>query len=119
MRHRDLYWVRREPAFKTPKYLVRPDRCPDEARWWLHDIAWAPGVDVAEDDFAVAHFIALTTGWGEKAHRLLKQTPVPGIHYEDLHLRGKLSRVFDERTGWNPDWASPVFPNPHLLRKAA
>jgi hypothetical protein len=119
MRHRDLYWVRRETSFKTPKYLVKPNCCPDEARWWLHDIAWAPGVDVAEDEFVVAHFIALTTGWGEKAHRSLQQTPVPGIHYEDLLLRGKLARVFNEHAGWNPDWAMTAFSNPHQLRQAA
>lgn len=119
MRHRDLYWVRHEPGFKTPKYLVRPDRCPDEARWWLHDIAWAPGVDVAEDNYVVAHFIALTTGWGEKAHRSRQQTPMPGIHHEDLHLRGKLSRVYDERTGWNPEWAAAANPGSHQLRRYA
>ena len=119
LRHRDLYWVRREPRFKTPKYLVRPNRCPDESRWWLHDIAWAQGVDVAEDDFVVAHFIALTTGWGEKANRSQKQTPLPGVHYEDLLLRGKLSRVFDERAGWNPHWATPPDTGAHRLRAAA
>lgn len=119
IRHRDLSWVRREPAFKTPKYLVIPERCPDEARWWLHDVAWAPGVDVAENDFVVAHFIALTTGWGEKSHRSMRQTPLPGVHYEDLHLRDKLARVFDERAGWDSDWATPASLNSHQLRQAA
>lgn len=119
LRHRDLSWIRDEPAFKTPKYLVKPDRCPDEARWWLHDIAWAPGVDVSPENFYVAHFIALTTGWGGKGSREEKQTPAPGIHHPDFHLRGKLARVFDEESGWPHDWSRPAPGNPHLLRKEA
>lgn len=99
LRHRDLYWVRDEPVFKTPKYLVKPDRCPDEARWWLHDVAWAHGADVADAEFTIAHFIALTTGWGEKGGRSHKQAPIPGVHHEDLQLRGKLARVFHEWPG--------------------
>jgi hypothetical protein len=102
LRHRDLWWIRNEPAFKTPKYLVKPDRCPDEARWWLHDVAWARGIDVPDEDFVIAHFIALTTGWGDKGARSQKQRPMPGVHHEDLHLRGKLARVFHESAGWRP-----------------
>jgi len=119
LHHRDLYWLRDEAAFKTPKYLVKPDRCPDEARWWLHDIAWAPGVDVSPDDYFVAHFIALTTGWGGKGSRAEKQTPAPGIHHPDIHLRGKLARVFNEYSDGSPDLRSHSGANPHLLRKKA
>ncbi len=119
LRYRDLFWIRDEPAFKTPKYLVKPDRCPDDARWWLHDIAWAPGVDISSDDYVVAHFIALTTGWGGKGSRAEKQPPAPGIHHPDFFLRGKLARVFDERSGAPADWSPPIPDNPHLLRKDA
>jgi hypothetical protein len=119
LRHRDLFWIRDEPAFKTPKYLVKPDRCPDEARWWLHDVAWARGADISDDDYVVAHFIALTTGWGGKGSRAAKQAPIPGVHHEDLYLRGKLARVFAESAGGPPAWDPPEIDNPHLLRKAA
>lgn len=119
LRHRDLFWIRDEPAFKTPKYLVKPDRCPDEARWWLHDVAWARGIDVSPDDYVVAHFFALTTGWGGKGARARKQTPLPGVHHEDLSLRGKLARVFHERAGGPPPWEPPQLSSPHLLRQEA
>lgn len=119
MRHRDLHWIWDNPGFRTPKYLVKPDRCPDEARWWLHDIAGAPGRDVAPEAFTVAHFYALSTGWGGKAGRGAKQTPVPGVHHEDLHLRATLDRVFDRELDLEPAWSPERSANAHLLRRAA
>lgn len=115
LRHRDLYWIRDEPGFKTPKYLVKPDRCPDEARWWLHDVAWAPGIDVSDEDFTIGHFIALTTGWGERAGRSRKETPIAGVHHEDLHLRGKLGRVFHEDASWRSRTSSDLVLEPSSL----
>jgi hypothetical protein len=119
MRHRDLHWTWTNPGFKTPKYLVKPDRCPDESRWWLHDIAWAPGRDVSPDEFTVAHFYALSTGWGGKNDRSLKHTPTPESHVEDHQLRKKLDDVFDET--WCAQTAPPTESggNPHLLRREA
>ncbi|MCC7024353.1 MAG: hypothetical protein IT338_16120 [Thermomicrobiales bacterium] len=119
LRHRDLSWIRHEPGFKTPKYVVKPNRCPDEARWWLHDVAWAPGIDTSRDDFTIGHFISLTTGWGGKGQRGAAQRPEPGIHYQDLALRAKLNRVFREAPTEATRWSPATSGNPHLLRKAA
>lgn len=119
MRHRDLHWIWDNPGFKTPKYLVKPRRCPDEARWWLHDIAGAPGRDVPPDNFTIAHFYALSTGWGGKAGRGARQTPIPGVHHEDLLLRDTLNRAFPTGLAPVPAWTPASSEDPHLLRKAA
>lgn len=119
LRHRDLFWIRHEPGFKTPKYVVKPGRCPDEARWWLHDVAWAPGIDASRDDFTIGHFISLTTGWGGKGARGAAQQPEPGVHYEDLFLRAKLNRAFRDAPVEATRWSLETCGDPHLLRKAA
>jgi hypothetical protein len=119
MRHRDLHWIWDKQDFKTPKYVVKPDRCPDQARWWLHDVYGAPGYDVAPDDFTVAHFFALSTGWGGKDDRARKHIPTPQTHYEDTQLRDTLHRVFRDGVA---DLAMPTTAhvgNPHLLRRDA
>lgn len=118
LRHRDLHWIWDYQGFKTPKYLVKPDRCPDEARWWLHDVSEAPGRDVPPDEFTVAHFIALTTSEGPKAGRATWPAPVPGIHHEDLQVRSTLSRVFSDQDDAAPHVASDNT-DPHLLRREA
>jgi hypothetical protein len=119
MRHRDLHWIWNNQGFKTPKYMVKPDRCPDDARWWLHDVSSVRGRDIPPDDFTVAHFFALTTGRDGKDFRSLPHTPTPGVHYEDRQLRETLDRVF----GASEADLSIVAPlpqdNPHLLRREA
>jgi hypothetical protein len=116
MRHRDLHWIWDNPGFRTPKYLVKPDRCPDDARWWLHDIAGAPGREVSTGDFTVAHFYALSTGWGGKNDRARKHVPAPNTHHQDLELRATLERVFD---AFPSAQESGSIPDPHLLRNEA
>jgi hypothetical protein len=119
VRHRDFHWIWNHLGFKTPKYLVKPDRCPDAARWWLHDITGAPRLDVSPQDYTVAHFFALTTGWGDKHSRAAKHVPAPETHYEDPDLRDTLDRVFDEEA--RRSLPTPPLPldNPHLLRRDA
>ena len=119
MRHRDLHWIWNNSAFKTPKYLVKPDRCPDGARWWLHDVSLARGQDVAPEDFTVAHFFALSTGQDGKDFRSRPHAPTPGVHHEDFQLRETLDRVFGERGVNSPAVAPAPRDNPHLLRREA
>jgi hypothetical protein len=117
VRHRDFHWVWHHQGFKTPKYLVKPDRCPDEARWWLHDIAAAPRLDIPPPDYSVAHFFALTTGWGDKKSRAAKHAPTPETHHEDIHIRATLDRVFDEDARRSLPRSPGPLDDPHLLRK--
>ena len=119
IRHRDLHWIWNNPGFKTPKYLVKPDRCPDGARWWLHDVSVARGQDVPPGDFTVAHFFALSTGQDGRDSRSRPHTPTPGIHYEDMLLRETLDRVFGAGDGDLPTVAPAPSANPHLLRREA
>jgi hypothetical protein len=119
MRHRDLHWVWDNQSFKTPKYLVKPNRCPDSARWWLHSISDAPWHDVPETDFTIAHFYALSTGWGGKHDRTLKHIPSPETHHVDMQLRETLDRVFDIDHPAAATWSPPPNENPHLLRREA
>lgn len=119
MRHRDLHWIWNFQGFKTPKYLVKPDRCPDEARWWLHAVAGAHGQDVPTTDYTIAHFFALSTGWGGKSHRSQKHVPTPDAYFEDLQLRATLDRVFADDLAPLAAPSAAIDGNPHLLRRDA
>lgn len=119
MRHRDLHWIWKNQSFKTPKYLVRPDRCPEESRWWLHSVAGAHGGDIPASDFTIAHFFALSTGWGGKHHRSQKHIPTLETHEEDMQLRATLDRVFVDDFSTLAAPSTAPNDNPHLLRRDA
>lgn len=98
-RHRLFTWATAPLDNMRPKWIVVPNRCPPSARWWIHQIEGAACCPVDRDEFRIAHFLPLTTGWGGRSGRRKVVDLNPSEHRHDPKLQQRLDEAFD---GWEP-----------------